>query len=233
MCRGSSRHPGPRRRHRYRLTTSRTRLLRPIRENPCPSSSPSSSSSSPGPTTSFAVGPAPRPWDYARPELDGSGPAAADIPLDGTKPGASLDVWPPHTRWLPQPLSDGVPDLRGLEVVDGRMKGHVERIEQAATASPSRSAASSTTASMGPSRTVSTTSPAHGDRIRVAATFEDGVHKLRPFGRKVVAVTRRLDGDELVWRYGPFRNRLRRLAGPPLDHPATRAAAEAAGPLPD
>ena len=49
-----------------------------------------------------------------------------------------------------------------------------------------------------------------------------------PFGKKIVAVTRRLDGDEMVWRYGPFRNRLRRLDGPPLDHPATRAAAEAA-----
>ncbi|MGB1631377.1 MAG: hypothetical protein ACPHIC_10620, partial [Acidimicrobiales bacterium] len=67
-----------------------------------------------------------------------------------------------------------------------------------------------------------------GRRIRVAATFEDGVHKLRPFDKKVVAVTRRLDGDELIWRYGLSTNRLRRLTEPPLDHPATRAAATAA-----
>ena len=67
-----------------------------------------------------------------------------------------------------------------------------------------------------------------GRHIRVAATWEDGVHKLRPFNKKVVAVTRKLDGDEMLWRYGPFRNRLRRLTEPPLDHPATRAAHEAA-----
>ena len=116
------------------------------------------------------------PADYERPELDGSGPTTTDIPLDGTKPDASWDVWPPRT------LENGVDDSAGIG----------------------------------------------GRRIRVAASFEDGVHKLRPFGKKIVAVTRRLDGDELLWRYGFGRNRLRRLDGPPLDHPATRAAAEAA-----
>ncbi|NDH18803.1 MAG: hypothetical protein EBY51_05440 [Actinobacteria bacterium] len=152
------------------------------------------------------------PADYSRPALDGSGPAAGR-----------------------EPLADGAPDLRGVwEVVDGRMKGHVERIEQAGNR---------ITITVGGlvhdmfcdgtlENGVDDIAGFDGDRIRVAATFEDGVHKLRPFGRKVVAVTRRLDGDELVWRYGPFRNRLRRLAGPPLDHPATRAAAEAAGTLP-
>lgn len=175
------------------------------------------------------------PADYSRPALDGSGPAAGDIPLAGTKPGATLDVWPSRTLdGCREPLADGAPDLRGVwEVVDGRMKGHVERIEQAGNR---------ITITVGGlvhdmfcdgtlENGVDDIAGFDGDRIRVAATFEDGVHKLRPFGRKVVAVTRRLDGDELVWRYGPFRNRLRRLAGPPLDHPATRAAAEAAGTL--
>lgn len=173
------------------------------------------------------------PLDYARPDLDGSGLKAADIPLDGTKPGASLDVWPPRTLdGCREPLVAGVPDLRGVwEVYEGRMKGHVERVEQA-----------------GNRITISTGGLVHdmfadgtlengvddvagfgGDRIRVAATFEDGVHKLRPFNKKVVAVTRKLDGDEMVWRYGPFRNRLRRLLAPPYDHAATRAAAERAG----
>lgn len=36
--------------------------------------------------------------------------------------------------------------------------------------------------------------------LRVAATFEDGVHKLGPFNKKVVVVTRRFDGDEMIWR---------------------------------
>ena len=32
--------------------------------------------------------------------------------------------------------------------------------------------------------------------------------------KRVVAVTRYLDGDEMVWRWGPWRNRLRRLDAP-------------------
>ena len=170
------------------------------------------------------------PRDYERPVLDGTGKATTDIPLDHTAPGASLDVWPSRTLdGCHEPLAPGVPDLRGVwEVVDGRMRGHVERIEQA-----------------GNRITISTGGLVHdmfadgtlengvddiagfgGSRIRVAATFEDGVHKLRPGNKKLVAVTRRLDGDEMRWRYGPFTNRLIRLTEPPLDHPATREAAE-------
>jgi hypothetical protein len=186
----------------------------------------------------FAAAPRPHdPADYERPELDGSGASASDLPLDGTKPGASLAVWPSRTlAECREPLASGAPDLRGVwEVVDGRMKGHVERIEQAGNR---------ITITVGGlvhdmfcdgtlENGVDDVAGFGGDRIRVAATFEDGVHKLRPFGKRIVAVTRRLDGDEMVWRYGLFRNRLRRLDSPPFDHPATRAAAEAAGTLPD
>jgi len=186
----------------------------------------------------FAAAPRPHdPADYERPELDGSGASASDLPLDGTKPGASLAVWPSRTlAECREPLVSGAPDLRGVwEVVDGRMKGHVERIEQAGNR---------ITITVGGlvhdmfcdgtlEHGVDDVAGFGGDRIRVAATFEDGVHKLRPFGKRIVAVTRRLDGDEMVWRYGLFRNRLRRLDSPPFDHPATRAAAEAAGTLPD
>ena len=186
----------------------------------------------------FAAAPRPHdPADYERPELDGSGASASDLPLDGTKPGASLAVWPSRTlAECREPLASGAPDLRGVwEVVEGRMKGHVERIEQAGNR---------ITITVGGlvhdmfcdgtlENGVDDVAGFGGDRIRVAATFEDGVHKLRPFGKRIVAVTRRLDGDEMVWRYGLFRNRLRRLDSPPFDHPATRAAAEAAGTLPD
>ena len=186
----------------------------------------------------FAAAPRPHdPADYERPELDGSGPRASEIPLDGTKPDASLDVWPPRTLdGCREPLAPGAPDLRGVwEVVEGRMKGHVERIEQAGNR---------LTISVGGlvhdmfcdgtlENGVDDVAGFDGDRIRVAATFEDEVHKLRPFGKRIVAVTRRLDGDDMVWRYGPFRNRARRLDGPPFDHPATREAAEIAGTLPN
>jgi hypothetical protein len=30
----------------------------------------------------------------------------------------------------------------------------------------------------------------------------------------VAVVTRYREGHDMVWRYGPFKNRLRRLAGP-------------------
>ena len=45
----------------------------------------------------------------------------------------------------------------------------------------------------------------------MVATFEDGVHVLRPEGLAGIEVTRHLDGDQLVWRYGPlFTARLER-----------------------
>ncbi|MGI9604104.1 MAG: hypothetical protein ACR2QE_19640 [Acidimicrobiales bacterium] len=171
------------------------------------------------------------PIDYQRPELDGSGSKTADIPLDGTEPGASLDVWPARTlEGCREPLATGVPDLRGVwEVYEGRMRGHVERIEQAGNrivitiGGLVHDMFADGTLENG----VDDIAGFGGPRIRVAATFEDGVHKLRPFDKKVVAVTRQLDGADLVWRYGFTRNRLRRLESPPLDHPATRAAAEA------
>ena len=73
------------------------------------------------------------PADYERPELDGSGRTAADIPLDGTKPDASWNVWPPRILdGCREPLAPSAPDLRGVwECYQGRMRGHVERVEQA------------------------------------------------------------------------------------------------------
>ncbi|MEM8621479.1 MAG: hypothetical protein AAGF73_17340 [Actinomycetota bacterium] len=176
------------------------------------------------------------PDDYAIPDLDGTGPTAREIPLDHTAPDASWDVWPARTLdSCREPLAPDVPDLRGVwEVYAGYMSGHVERIEQAGnrivitTGGLVHDMFCDGTLDHG----VDDTAGIGGRHIRVAATFEDGVHKLRPFDKRVVAVTRRLDGDEMRWRYGPFPNKLRRLTEPPYDHPATRAAAQAAGILP-
>jgi hypothetical protein len=53
---------------------------------------------------------------------------------------------------------------------------------------------------------------ARGEPISVVCTFEDGVHVLRPVGLPGVEVTRRLDGELLVWDYGPlFTARLERV----------------------
>lgn len=180
----------------------------------------------------FAVAARPHdPADYGRPELDGSGPLATDFPLGKTQPGASLDKWPGRVMdGCTEPLADGVPDLRGVwEVYEGRMKGHVERIEQAGnricitTGGLVHDMYCDGTLENG----VDDIGGFEGKRIRVAATFEGGVHKLRPWAKGIVAVTRWLEGDELGWRYGPFHNKLRRLTEPPLEHPATAAAAAA------
>ncbi|NNE73610.1 MAG: hypothetical protein HKN26_08105 [Acidimicrobiales bacterium] len=171
------------------------------------------------------------PDDYLLPDLDGSGPATTDIPLDKTAPDATLDGWPARTLdGCHEPLAPGVPDLRGVwEVYEGRMRGHVERIEQAgnriviSTGGLVHDMFCDGTLENG----VDDIAGFGGARIRVAATFEDGVHKLRPGAKRIVAVTRRLVDDELRWRYGPFQNKLRRLTEVPLDHPKTRSAFEA------
>ena len=46
--------------------------------------------------------------------------------------------------------------------------------------------------------------------ITVVATYEDGVHVLRPVGFPI-EVTRALDGDQLVWTYAGFTARLERV----------------------
>ena len=46
--------------------------------------------------------------------------------------------------------------------------------------------------------------------ITVVATFEDGVHVLRPVGLPI-EVKRRLEGDDLMWQYLGFTCRLVRL----------------------
>jgi hypothetical protein len=52
----------------------------------------------------------------------------------------------------------------------------------------------------------------NGRPITVVCTFEEGVHVLRPVGMAGVEVTRRLDGEHLVWEYGPmFVARLERM----------------------
>ena len=52
--------------------------------------------------------------------------------------------------------------------------------------------------------------------ITVVASYENGVHVLRPVGLPI-EVTRRLDGDEMIWDYLGFTARLQRLGPPEMD----------------
>jgi hypothetical protein len=156
---------------------------------------------------------------------------ASEIPVAKTPPGGIGRTLPlPILSGCTEPLAPGVPDLRGYwrainvtvagEVVAAGhpMLSHVERIEQAGL------------------RLIVTSTPVihdmvcdgtieHGvddvaaanleQRIQVVATFEDGVHVLRPVGLPGVEVTRRLDGAELVWSYaGTFVCRMARADDP-------------------
>jgi hypothetical protein len=131
---------------------------------------------------------------------------------------------PPVLDGCSDPLAAGAPDLRGtwrvIAVdVEGEPAaashpafGHVERIEQC-----------------GDRVVITAGGVVHDMRcdgteengvndvlefdystpITVVATFEGGVHTLRPVGIPVV-VTRHLEGDELVWNYLNFTARLER-----------------------
>jgi hypothetical protein len=160
---------------------------------------------------------------------------ADDIAVAHTPTGGYRTFPPPVLAGCDEPLPPGVPDLRGMwETVDVEVDGrpappehralrHFERIEQC-----------------GDRLVVTAGGVIHDMRcdgtqangvhdvaevdfatpIVVVATYEDGVHTLRPVGLPGVVVTRRLDGDDLVWSYaGVFTARLRRVgpsdASPP------------------
>ena len=160
------------------------------------------------------------------------GLSARDIPVAHTPAGGYGDEFPPPIlTGCTEPLVEGAPDLRGLWVtvaveVDGAPApddhpawNHFERIEQC-----------------GDRLVVTAGGVIHDMRcdgtvengvhdvaadfrtpIVVVATYEDGVHTLRPMGVPVV-VSRRLDGDEMIWTYLTFTARLRRI-GPPDTEP--------------
>ena len=52
--------------------------------------------------------------------------------------------------------------------------------------------------------------------IRVVATYEDGVHVLRPRGRDI-EVKRWRDGEDMMWQYVGFTARLQHLGPPDAD----------------
>jgi hypothetical protein len=125
---------------------------------------------------------------------------------------------PPVLATCTEPLAEGAPDLRGTwrvvsvlvdgaQVVDHPARGLVQRIEQCGD------------------RLVVTAggvvhdmrcdgTEAHGvhdvaefdktTSITIVATYEDGVHVLRPVGLPGVEVTRRREGDRLIWTYVGF-----------------------------
>ena len=126
-----------------------------------------------------------------------------------------------------EPLVAGAPDMRGLwRVVDVEWKlgdapdpnpvaDHIERIEQCGNrvCITSSGIVHDMRADGTVEHGVHDVAAVGGQEISVVCTFEDGVHVLRPVGLPDVEVTRRLDGAQLVWDYGPmFTARLERIS---------------------
>ncbi len=153
---------------------------------------------------------------------------AAEIPLAKTPPGGyGADMPPPLLAGCTEPLAEGVPDLRGTWRVQevewklgaapdpDRVSDHVERIEQCGNriCITAGGVIHDMYADGTVENGVKDVAAATGAPISVVCTFEDGVHTLRPVGMDGVEVTRRLDGETLVWAYGPmFVARLERMS---------------------
>jgi len=137
-----------------------------------------------------------------------------DIPIAHTPPGGYQEFPPLVLAECDEPITPGAPDLRGVwQVYRGPLKGHIERVEQAGNRVVVT--AGGVIHDMYVDGTLAGgVNDVHGDKrtqIKVAARFEKGRLNLYPGGRKIVFVTRYLDGEEMIWRYGPYKNRLKRL----------------------
>jgi hypothetical protein len=161
------------------------------------------------------------PRDYEpvalSPDLESATVLADDIPYANTPVPRYKKFPEPVLAGCNEPLPEGITDLRGVwEVYKGPMKGHVERIEQCGNrvvitgGYMIHDMRADGTLEHG----VDDTNEITGDEHHVAALFENGRLNLRP-DNKFIAVSRWLEGDELIWIYGPFKNRLRRLKKPP------------------
>jgi hypothetical protein len=148
-----------------------------------------------------------------------------DIPVAHTPPGGYRDVMPPPVLLACEdPLAPGAPDLRGTwrvvgVEVEGEVAekhpalGHVQRIEQCADRIVITGGGVVHDMRCDGTQENRVNDVAESDfqtAITVVATYEAGVHVLRPVGIPIT-VTRQRDGAAMVWRYLTFTARLERV----------------------
>ncbi len=165
-----------------------------------------------------------------------------DIPVAHTPPGGYGHTMPPPVLAnCTEPVPSGAPDLRGLwqvvyVEVDGeadsahRALRHVQRVEQCADRLVVTGGGVVHDMHCDGTEAGGVHDVAEFDfvtPITVIATYEDGVHVLRPQGLPI-EVTRRRDGDQMVWTYLGFTAWLDRL-GPPDHEPRMPAPPTASG----
>jgi len=146
------------------------------------------------------------------PELDGNGLKAVDIPKAYT-PGCGYERFPmPVLADCREPLATGVTDLRGLWLAKSGIEGHIERVEQCGnrTVVTSSSIIHDFMTDGSLENGAHDVSPPNCTNIRASVEFNNGAMELSPFGLANL-VTRRLEGDELVWEYVGKTTRLKRI----------------------
>ncbi len=154
------------------------------------------------------------------PILDGRGRSADQIPKAYTS-GCGWTQFPmPVLADCGEPLAEEVVDMRGLWLAYTGLIGHVERIEQCG--------GRTVVSSEGVIHDFHTDGTlANGSRdiepplclnTFVSIEFDEGVMKFSPFGLPFTIVTRRMDGDELVWTYPGVEGeiRMKRICELPL-----------------
>lgn len=166
-------------------------------------------------------------------------PTIDSTPVAFTPPGGWTS-WPePVLAGCDEPLPPDAPELRGLwqvievsvggeTVADHPTLGHVSRIEQAGDRITITSGGVIHDMRCDGTLANGVNDVAAADfttEVHVVATYEDGVHVLRPDGLPI-EVRRWRDGDHLVWDYVAFVARMRRLAEPEADPPTVLASLE-------
>jgi hypothetical protein len=157
-----------------------------------------------------------------------------DIPVAHTPPGGYGDAFPaPVLAGCDAPLVGEAPDLRGMwrvaEVIaDGKIVpdhaalGHLQRVEQCGDRMAVTAGGLVHDMRCDGTSEHGVNDVAEFDKqtpIMVVATYENGVHVLRPVGIPI-EVTRRRDGDDMIWVYLGFTARLRRLGPPEMAPPS-------------
>jgi len=152
---------------------------------------------------------------------------ADDIAVATTPPGGYGDDWPaPILAGCTEAIVSHGIDMRGtwqvveatvdgMPVADHRILGSVQRIEQCGDRVVITSGGIIHDMRCDSTEANGVNDVAEFDKttpITVVATFEDGVHVLRPVGMPI-EVKRWFDGDDLVWQYVGVTCRLTRTEG--------------------
>lgn len=145
---------------------------------------------------------------------DSAALSADDIPVAHTPEGFWETMPSPVLAGCTEPLVDGAPDMRGLwkvvsaessgEAVD-TFVGSVQRIEQCGdrVVITAGGVVHDMRCDGTHENGVNDVAARTAQPITVAASYENGVHVLRPKNMPDITVTREIVGEELIWRYGP------------------------------